>query len=113
MDKLFVEKFGWKPRSEGVFCGTEGQALMYGNLYSVWPLDAFKFVWSPSVRDMFVDVIWPYKRNPEATNLQTIVNTYTDSDLKHAIRSAGEISLHCKSYYAINNENSQLIKKFL
>ena len=55
LDDAFMSHVGWKPRSEGVFCsGDHGQAKHYGTaVFTVWPIDKYKIVWSESVGDLY------------------------------------------------------------
>jgi len=55
LDDAFMSHVGWKPRSEGVFCsGDYEQAKGYGDaVFTVWPIDKYKFVWSWSIWDLY------------------------------------------------------------
>lgn len=57
-DDNFESSFGWKPRSEGVFCsGDKQQAKGYGSgLFTVWPTGKYKFLWSDHVGDLYTYV---------------------------------------------------------
>jgi hypothetical protein len=112
LDIAFKTKFGWKPRSEGVFCsGSKAQAFSYGNLRSIWPIGEFKFVWSPKIPDLVNylpdDIyyeIWPNMPVKELLRqplFKKIIDLYIDKDINLAIRKDCEISLKCKQYYSI------------
>ena len=47
-DKFFNNSFGWKARSEGLFCtGRESLADNYGNsVYIIFPTNNYKYIWS-------------------------------------------------------------------
>jgi len=54
IDEVMEDQYGWKPRSEGLFCtgdryGTES----YGNKYIIFPVGKFEYIWSPNVRDSY------------------------------------------------------------
>jgi len=116
LDELFKKEFGWKARSEGVFCSGDAPSSVYGDLYYIFPIDKFKYVWSPDIRDLTLelerfDILYiegdgkfiegyDYKKFHEI--LPQLVSTYKDNDLQSALRSGNEISLKCKKYYAIN-----------
>lgn len=54
LDDEFEREFGWEPRSEGVFCsGDRDQAAGYGNVFTVWPIGKYKFLWSWSIFDLY------------------------------------------------------------
>ena len=57
IDRGFYHVFGWKPRSEGVFCVADiGTARNYssGRRASViFPKNGFKYVWSPEILDLY------------------------------------------------------------
>jgi hypothetical protein len=54
LDIYFKSKFGWKPRSEGVFASSSiSQASMYGKVYHIFPVNGYKYIWSPDVYDLF------------------------------------------------------------
>jgi len=121
-------KFGWKPRSTGVFCsGSLNTALFYGPVNSVWPIGNFKFLWSPKVSDLFSHLTdqvnttehdgWSYwLDNPDG--LKAIVDTYTDKNLPKAIDGTAtdmqsfEIMIGCKEYYMVLNEDTFALKRY-
>ena len=107
LDKLFLEKFGWRARSEGVFA----QALpkYYSNPYLFFPAGSYKYVWSPKIQDLYREVDnylqWigeelPY---PEAkAKAQELVNTYISTGLSKAMKTNNEITFKCDAYYLVN-----------
>jgi len=128
LDGFFKAKFGWKPRSTGVFCsGSLNTALFYGPVNSVWPIGNFKFLWSPKVSDLFSHLTdqvnttehdgWSYwLDNPDG--LKAIVDTYTDKNLPKAIDGTAtdmqsfEIMIGCKEYYMVLNEDTFALKRY-
>lgn len=54
MDDLLYSKFGWKPRSEGVFCYSKvlDDSIEWSEYFIVFPTGDFSFVWSPEVSDL-------------------------------------------------------------
>jgi len=55
MDDLLEERFGWRPRKEGVFAyQTPTSSYSYGEPYMIFPVDGFKYVWSPKIKDFFL-----------------------------------------------------------
>ena len=55
LDKLFKKKFGWKARSNAIFCtGNIHTAAAYGkNVYMIFPIGKYKFLWSPEIDDLY------------------------------------------------------------
>ena len=55
-DQAFKKRFGWKARSEGVFTATRpAMTKGYGmDLYLVFPLNGYKYVWSKEHYDFFI-----------------------------------------------------------
>lgn len=51
-DELFLEKFGWKARSEGVFVAG-GDRTSYGTPFFFFPVNGYKFIWSPAIFDLY------------------------------------------------------------
>jgi hypothetical protein len=115
LDDKFESKFGWRARSEGVFATSDyGQATAYGHVYLFFPIGSFKFIWSPKIRDLYMeideiaddvrsvgedeDVI----RKAVIIGIDHMAKTYTDSSLKMAVKSGHEIMFKCNSYYLVN-----------
>ena len=54
LDDLFKRKFGWKPRTGGLFCtGDINVASDYGTPYSIFPTGNFRIVWAPHIKDLW------------------------------------------------------------
>jgi len=93
-DDYFLEKFGWKARSSGLFVNPIlGNTSGFGSdTYAVFPLKYKQFLYSPKIPDLYTKVLqWDkYK------------DTYTDKNLCKALSDTHEIMIDCDSYYAIN-----------
>lgn len=99
-DVVAKKKFGWKPRSEGMFCtGMPEVAKYYGLVYSVWPIGAFKFIWSPDIEDFNNE----YEDADQELDMKDVLRYYTNKNLEEAIRNGNEIMVKCKEYYAVSN----------
>lgn len=123
LDELFQKKFGWKPRSQAVFCfARPGKNIVgdYGKAFAILPMGKFKYLWSPEVRDLTISVrrafrsagIKDHDIDEEYTKeeletarpiLQNIVNTYVDNKLTDTIyaRSVFEIMIGCDQFAAV------------
>lgn len=54
IDDMMEKKFGWRPRSQGVFATFDaGVAHEYGDPYIFIPCGTYKYIWSPEIEDMF------------------------------------------------------------
>jgi len=55
LDDTFHKKFGWKPRSNGLFCtGSLNDAESYGTAYVIFPKGPFKIIWSRDIGDLYI-----------------------------------------------------------
>lgn len=59
-DKVFLENFGWKVRTQGVFATSDYDASkQYGannHVHIIFPFDGFEYVWSSKVEDAYTDI---------------------------------------------------------
>lgn len=54
LDSQFKKKFGWYARSEGLFCTrSKTIAYNYGDLYSIYPIGNYKYLYSTKIDDLF------------------------------------------------------------
>lgn|SRR5574343_1902454 len=136
LDRLFLKKFGWKARSEGVFVtGSVKQAYFYGSTHLFFPIGKYRFIWSPTVYDLFSDMRYGlfvmYKREKNLTpsvaldDLEDIndftnylydkfsVFRYTNKNLKDAITSRHEIMFDCDEYYIVERKYEDYILESL
>jgi hypothetical protein len=55
LDDAFERKFGWRPRSQGVFgVSNFDTARLYGQVYILFPVDGFKYVYSATIKDLYL-----------------------------------------------------------
>jgi hypothetical protein len=58
LDKMFMKKFGVKPRSQGVFATpVKNDSGAYGVTYLFFPVGSYKLIWSSEIRDLYGDFI--------------------------------------------------------
>lgn len=101
-DAFLWGKFKWMPRSEGVFA-SGSQRHSYGRVYYFFPVNGFKFVWSPIIFDLFTETKGiDLKSKGGQVVFNKLVNSYKDNDLKEAILSEKEISFKCDGYYMVD-----------
>ena len=109
IDDLLYQKFGWKPRSEGVFVWPEPIGETHGT-FCVFPVDTFDLIWSPQVGDFYavyrdLDDWGEKKISKEEIEkwINSIIPTYRS--LEH-IRSdinfnRHEVVFKCHKYYLL------------
>lgn len=116
-DQALAERFGWPPRSTGLFAfGKMGRLSThdYGDPHRIFPMGEFKYVWSPRINDMtnrLLTLTMPREKdvpfNKEELDRirhgmqQELVPLYKDTGLEDAIKGRAEIMLSCKSYVAL------------
>lgn len=60
LDLVFLDKFGWKPRAQGVFATSDySNAGEYAKStpHIIFPFDGFEFLWSPKILDLYRDAV--------------------------------------------------------
>lgn len=129
IDRALYKKFGWKPRSEGVFTtGSYSDAHGYGRTYIFFPIGDYEFVWSTTIKDCYLKakkIIIEYNNKVQNQKLAILhsksqmlnskefeelfidnfsFDSFKDNDLTSAINSGNEIIFKCKEYYLVNIE---------
>ena len=57
IDNYFKKKFGWKPRSEGVFTSYyRGNAGTYGSSTMFFPIGKYEYLFSPVITDLYTRI---------------------------------------------------------
>lgn len=127
INEWFKKEFGYPYRSSGLFVtGSLAIAGIYGlDIYLVYPVEQFKFVWSPEINDLYSTIAdLSRKRGIELKKLAFMDNlppneqevlrdfvnnipqkileegNYTDQNLSKAIKSKQEIMIAADSYHA-------------
>ena len=126
LDKELKEKFGWKPRSEGLFVTSKYMtASSYGNVYIIFPIGNFKYVWNKEVEDnlKLLGSRWADGPKPNAGLVEPRIekaimnNDFIDNNINAALRKGHEIMIKCDEYFGISyywlNDNEEIIKKEL
>jgi len=107
INKVFIKVFKWPVRN-GIFAtASRYMASSYGNIYIIFPVNGFKFVYgtknidlSAEIDDLYdkdIDDIKPYLE-------KRIKENYTDKNLKYLLDNhmSNEVSFNCKGYYLLN-----------
>jgi hypothetical protein len=115
LDKEFKKKFGWKVRSEGVFVtSVQYMASAYGEVVMFFPVNGYKYVWSPEIFDLSVhisdlgdpDILVNY----EDDFASDIVEKYRDSGAKNTKK---EIAFKCKKWYGLKIVAAEILDEFI
>ncbi len=57
LDDLFNKKYGWKARSNSIFVtGRAAFAAGYGAVYMIFPIDRYKTIYNPNIKDLLLTV---------------------------------------------------------
>lgn len=113
-----MKKFGWDPRSAGVFgVGSYYTSTYYGTVYAIFPKGDFRYIWSPVVDDLTAKIgvaIGIVPKSEEETRdylalkpkILKVLNSgqwQQDTGLLECLRNypAHEVVVKCKDYYAI------------
>jgi len=109
-NQYFEETFGQPFRNSLHVSGEREMAEYYGNVYVIFPIGNFDWLWSPEVKDMALDIRWPMvggqinvpPSQDAVTDKLDTLDYHMNSDLKGAILTGFEIMIRCKEYYAID-----------
>jgi hypothetical protein len=123
LGNAYKKKFGWNPRTEGVFAITdEFSAELFGNVHYFFPIGNYKYLYNPKIPDLTVffedenviefkkrheyDYIEDYEKQKE--KLESLVNEIVNnSKEKNLYESKGtEVSFKCKEYYLLSRHYS-------
>jgi len=93
-DNEFYKKFGWKARSNSIFCtGLEDIAMTYGMGYIVFPIGNFKYLWSMEAKDLYIYCLQNFiidHKHLEGQAFTTVAKKFNGSKV---IQSETEIEL--------------------
>jgi len=106
VDDMLKKRFGWKPRSEGLFVWGKAHGRNLGLGSIVFPIGKFKFVWNPEVLDLFntinIDVVRGVSEEEIRRTLINLIPGYTNEGFMSALKQHNEIIIGCKEYYAVS-----------
>lgn len=107
-DAAFKEKFGWNARSNALFCtGNKSKAIMYGDVYMIFPIKRYMYIWSPKIGDLFRFITskeWFLWSRSEEVRMRDFLATYQDNGLQKALASGAEIMVGGNQYLAFRYE---------
>jgi len=121
INSYFKQKFGGEFRNALFASGDYIQAENYGNVYYIYPIGDFKYLYNPDIEDLFMnyDEYAPWFKpgtgpSPEELErqrreaMQTFfdeeidVNGWHNTNLQAGIQSGMEIMIRAKAYHAIS-----------
>lgn len=106
-DMLAQKLYGWKPRSEGLFCTTQSDtAISYGRSYMIFPVGHYKYLYSDEIYDFFINgrpKIFPDGlHSTYATDqLSNMKKYYKDKGLNNT--ETDEVMIKCDKYYYVRS----------
>ena len=133
LNNVFTDKFGWPVRSGVPTTASFTQARSYGHPYIFFPVNGFKFAYSPRIPDLFdyiphvirfgvMSKIQPKELDTRVRSLARTLNpgneyrnflkdldTYTDKDLQTALQKGVEIFFNTKKYYLVDYMNDYIL----
>jgi len=127
VDKDFKDKFGWKPRSEGVFTSASYMtAANFGIPMFFFPIGKYRYIWAKGIGDFIgaldragvihysggkwrTDKSWDKETRED--RIDDILDGYTNKNLEKAITNNEEIIFNCKAYYLIDRSWQRLLRK--
>lgn len=124
VDDTLEDKFGWKPRTQGLFVSSEYETVRdYGRVFAIFPIGEFEFLYSPKIKDLTINLskklktanpLWksyssyggismpPEEDYPDMLKeVNKAIKYFTNKDLNMAIELQSEISIKCSKYLAI------------
>lgn len=116
LDRYFLDTVGFRARSQAVFCvGLPAlrDISSYGRTHVVFPVGEFEYTWSPTVEDLYGDLIYrryfrDAENQEEALRKHLDEQHYQTTQLNEAVTSKSEIMVKCSKYYAVEVDNDQL-----
>jgi len=116
IDNLFLKKYGWRARSEGLFCWIKMFNDIFFRTWLVFPVGNYKYLWSPSVEDL-----WNQLGNISSNNTQdnveyfedTYIDTYYSDRIKMAVKYGVEVMVKCDYAYLVKIELIESVNEML
>ena len=124
IDNTFNSKFGWKPRTQGVFAtGNSRTSTVYGIPHLFFPIGKYRYIWSPKIKDFYThsyldDFKSNYTHNYEGSKEEGLENwaketvkLYKSKRLNDAAMSGNEIMFDVNRYYIIDRKYEVTLKR--
>lgn len=113
VNNYFEDNFGAPFRNSMLTTGNTGLASGFGDVYIVFPIGKFSYLWSESVEDLN-ETIWEVQKSIrqrlqsdiQSYDINTMLDQahYRTNDLDNAIDSGNEIMIRASGYYGIKKD---------
>lgn len=118
IDELFQKKFGWKARSQAIFCWSipfQYNVMILGK-WMVFPTGNYKYIWSKEIQDLwaYIEDI-SYKAGSEAIDYfqDYLLDTYINDKIKLSLKYENEIMIKSDYAYLIKPELMERVNEML
>ncbi len=102
-DKTFYDMFGWRARSNSVFCtGSISVTNDYGEPYLIFPIGKYNFIYSKHIQDLYLSLIKPKGK------VLDIINYYKIFDYEN-VNQFNWIDIFDKSFRKKNNIDDKVV----
>lgn len=117
LDEWFLRKFGWKARSEALFCWPlKFKDSSVQGKWMVFPVGSYKYVWSDEVSDLWGDLgDFPYSSidDMHAHFIHKFAKTYRNDKIKMSVLFENEIMVKCDYAYMVRPELMEQVNEML
>ena len=129
LDKLFLKYWGFKARSQGLFCGSFDTAFSWSRTgdepHIVFPIGNFSYIYTINPAQGFWDILIEYKNldlskmvEPESIIEEieyAVKNDYNNKGLESKLKKENdlEIIINCKEYYGLQDNDFKMLPKVL
>lgn len=129
LDKLFLKHWGFKARSEGLFCGSFNTAFSWSGTgdepHIVFPIGKFDYIWTEDPQSGFWEILVEFENldlslmvEPERIIEEiedAVKGYYSNKGLESKLKTITdlEIILRCKEYYAVQDDDFSMLNKVL
>ena len=107
MDNLFLKEFGWRARSQGLFCWARMFSHPAFGMKLVFPVGNYEYLWSDKVEDLWNALASAPGMEPEK-NVEYFkkhfLNSYHKDKIKMAMKYENEMMVKCDYAYIIKQE---------
>jgi len=126
INREFTKLYGAPFRNALFVSGSVQNTIRYGFPFQIFPVGQFKFIWSPTVNDLWIEtqklhrtMQLPNRSGGEDAMLKNeqlksqarkefnekVLNSYQTTDISDALINRREIMIRVKQYYAVSFDN--------
>lgn len=108
LDDWFLKKFGWRGRSNVLFCWPlKFTSQWVSSKWLVFPAGNYKYIWSDKVDDLWGslgDMAYHESQDIVDYFIKHFADSYTDKNIKKSMIWEGEVMVNCKYSYLARAE---------